>query len=506
MLDLRPVFFICGVLLIILAVIMLAPITSDLLAGNDDWSAFVKASGVTLFVGVSLALANWTENFRLNLRQAFAFTSFSWLIIAAFAALPLTFSRLDMSYTDAFFEAMSGITTTGATVIIGLDSVPPGILLWRSILQWLGGIGIIIFALAFLPMLRVGGMQLFRTEAFDTPEKVLPRAAQLAAGIGAVYIGLTILTAIALWAAQMQPFDAINHAMTSIATGGFSTRDSSIGAYPPVIHWIIFFTMIVGSLPFVFYIDALRCSFGAAGRDNQIRDMSSEHRPRRFLSCFSPLAKDSQVRVFLGVLATAILLVFLWLVFERGEGVSTAITKSAFNVTSIMTGTGYATEGFDKWGPFPFALFFLLMFVGGCAGSTTCGVKIFRFQVAYAVGLVQISRLMQPRGVFIPYYNRRPIPDEVTQSVMGFLLFFMLSFGMLALLLGMTGLDPITALSGAASAISNVGPGLGPIIGPESSYTGLNDTAKWLLSAGMLIGRLEIFAVLVLFVPSFWKE
>ena len=183
-----------------------------------------------------------------------------------------------------------------------------------------------------------------------------------------------------------------------------------------------------------------------------------------------------------------------------------AITKAAFNVTSVMTGTGYSTEGFDKWGPFPFAMFFLLMFIGGCAGSTTCGIKIFRFQVAYAVGRVQISRLMQPRGVFIPYYNRRPITDEISQSVMGFLLFFVLSYGVLALLLGMTGLDPITALSGAASAIANVGPGLGPIIGPESSYTGLNDTAKWLLSAGMLIGRLEIFAVLVLFLPSFWKE
>lgn len=479
--DLRPVFFICGVLLAILSIIMLAPIAADLVDGDDDWSAFVKAAGVTLFVGVSLILANRTENFRLNLRQAFAFTTFSWLTIVAFAALPFAFSKLEMSYTDAFFEAMSGITTTGSTVIIGLDNAPPGILLWRSILQWLGGIGIIVFALAFLPMLRVGGMQLFRTEAFDTPEKVLPRAAQLAAGIGGVYIGLTILTAITLWIAEMQPFDAINHAMTSIATGGFSTRDASIGAYPPVIHWILVVVMIVGSLPFVFYIDVLR------GR-------------------LSPLARDSQVRVFLSVLISCILLVFLWQIFAQGDGVLGAITKSAFNVTSIMTGTGYATEGFDKWGTFPFALFFLLMFVGGCAGSTTCGVKIFRFQVAYAIGRVQISRLMQPRGVFIPYYNHRPIPDEVAQSVMGFLLFFVLSFGVLALLLGATGLDPVTALSGAATAISNVGPGLGPIIGPDSSFTGLNDTAKWLLSAGMLIGRLEIFAVFILFVPSFWKE
>ena len=481
MLDLRPVFFICGVLLAILAVIMLVPAAVRPAAPDSDWPAFVKAFGVTLFVGISLILANRAEGFRLNLRQAFAFTVLSWLIIAAFSALPFAFSGLEMSYTDAFFEAMSGITTTGATVIIGLDNAPPGILLWRSILQWLGGIGIIVFALAFLPVLRVGGMQLFRTEAFETPEKVLPRAAQLAAGIGGVYIGLTLVTAIALWMAQMAPFDAINHAMTSIATGGFSTRDASIGAYPPPIHWILFVAMIVGSLPFVFYIDAVR------GR-------------------FHPLARDSQVRVFLGVLAAAILLVVLWLIFERGEGVGAAVTKAAFNVTSVMTGTGYATEGFDKWGPFPFALFFLLMLVGGCAGSTTCGIKIFRFQVAWAVGRAQVSRLIQPRAVFIPYYNRRPIADDVAQSVMGFLLFFALSFGLLAVLLGMTGLDAITALSGAASAIANVGPGLGPIIGPESSYTGLNGTAKWLLSAGMLIGRLEIFAVLVLFLPSFWKE
>ena len=299
-------------LLAILAVIMLVPVAADL-PTHDDWSAFVKASGVTLFVGISLILANRAEGFRLNLRQAFAFTVFSWLIIAAFSALPFAFSKLELSYTDAFFEAMSGITTTGATIIIGLDNAPPGILLWRSILQWLGGIGIIVFALAFLPVLRVGGMQLFRTEAFETPEKVLPRAAQLAAGIGGVYIGLTILTAIMLWAAQMAPFDAINHAMTSIATGGFSTRDASIGAYPPLIQWILFVAMIIGSLPFVFYIDAVR------GR-------------------FDPLAKDSQVRVFLGVLAAAILLVFAWLVFNRDESMGAAITKAAFNVTSVMTG------------------------------------------------------------------------------------------------------------------------------------------------------------------------
>ncbi len=482
MLDLRPVLFICGVILSILAALMCIPAAVDLAAENAGWRGFLRAAAVTLFVGVALMLVTKADQIRLQLRQAFAFTTLSWLLVAAFAALPFMFSSPGMSVTDAFFESMSGITTTGATVIAELDRSTAGLLLWRAMLQWLGGIGIIIFALAFLPMLKVGGMQLFRTEAFDTPEKVLPRAAQLAAGIGGIYVGFTIVIFAALWIAGMSGFDALCHALTSIATGGYSTRDASIGAFSePAIHWIIVAAMIAGCLPFVFYVDAVRGKF-------------------------APMARDSQVRTFLAVLGVAILVVAIWLWAMRDEPGYLAVQKAAFNVTSVMTGTGYASDNYDLWGGFPVVVLFGLMFVGGCAGSTTCGIKIFRFQVAYAVGKAQIKRLIQPHGVFLPYYNHRPVSDEVAASVMGFFLFFVLSFGALALALGATGLDTITALSSAASAIANVGPGFGPVVGPAGNFASLDDSAKWIMSAGMLVGRLEVFAVFILFVPSFWRS
>jgi trk system potassium uptake protein TrkH len=481
-LDLRPVLFICGVILTILAALMCIPAAVDLATENPGWRGFLRSAAVTVFVGVALMLVTRAEKIRLNLRQAFAFTTLSWLLVAAFAALPFVFAGRGLSVTDAFFESMSGITTTGSTVITALDKAAPGLLLWRAMLQWLGGIGIIVFALAFLPMLKVGGMQLFRTEAFDTPEKVLPRAAQLAGGIGAIYIGFTVVIVAALWLAGMSGFDALCHAMTSISTGGFSNRDASIGAYTePAIHWILVVAMIAGCLPFVFYIDAVR---------GKLR----------------PLVQDSQVRTFLTVLGIAVLTVFAWLWAVRDEPGVAALQKAAFNVTSVMTGTGYASDNYDLWGGFPVVMMFALMFVGGCAGSTTCSVKIFRYQVAYAVGKAQISRLMQPHGVFIPYYNRRPITDEVAASVMGFFLFFVLTFGAVALALGAAGLDTITSLSAAATAVANVGPGFGPVIGPAGNFTSLDDTAKWIMSAGMLIGRLEVFTVFILLAPSFWRS
>ncbi len=482
MIDLRPVFFICGILLTGLAVVMTIPAIVDGVRGDPDWLAFLEAAGITLFVGGALILTSRAEIMRLNLRQAFAFTTFSWVVVAAFGALPFAFSKLGMSYTDALFESISGITTTGSTVITKLDTAPPGILLWRAILQWLGGIGIIVFALAILPMLKVGGMQLFRVEAFDTPEKVLPRAAQLAASIGGIYVGFTCVAAISLKFAGMNLFDAICHAMTAIATGGFSTRDLSLGAFPDhTILWIVTITMIAGSLPFVFYIDAVRGN------------------PR-------PLLRDSQVHWFFALIGTASIAAFLWLIFGRGFEPGFAATHAFFNVVSVMTGTGYTSDNFDAWGGFTVVMMFTLMFIGGCAGSTTCGIKIFRFQIAYAVGRTQVRRLMQPHGVFIPYYNRRPVSDEVASAVMGFFFLFVVTFAALALGLAALGLDTITALSGAATTIANVGPGLGPVIGPAGNFAALPDAAKWLMSVGMLLGRLEIFTVLILFTPIFWRS
>ena len=479
--DFRPIFLILGLLLSTLAVMMVIPAIADIVVGNPDWQVFAVASGVTLFIGVSLSLTSRAGGASLSVRQAFILTTMSWIVLTTFAALPFAFSQLNLDFTDAFFEAMSGITTTGSTIIVDLDTAPPGLLLWRSLLQWLGGIGIIVMALAVMPLLRVGGMQLFRMESSDLSEKALPRAAQVAAAITAIYVILTIIWVALLWLAGMGGFDAIVHAMTTIATGGFSNYDASVGHFnSAAIDAIVTVGMVIGSLPFLLYLMVLQ---GKPGN----------------------LFRDSQVQLFLTILVAIIVIIAGWLWLENGEEPLYALRLAAFNVASIMTGTGYVTAGFDKWGSFAIPIFFFIMFIGGCAGSTTCGIKIFRFQILYAAARMQFYNLAQPHGVYIPYYNHRPIPEEVIGSVMSFFFVFFATYIGLAIMLGLLGLDFITSVSAAASAISNVGPGLGSIVGPEGNYATLPTTAKWILSMGMLLGRLELFTVMVLFTRSFWR-
>lgn len=480
-LDFRPILLVNGMLLMTLATAMVLPAAVDLAVANPDWKVFASASGLTLFIGAMLALTNRAKTVALSVHQAFVMTATSWCLLPAFAALPFAFSDLNLSYTDAFFEAMSGITTTGSTVIVGLDYAPPGILLWRSLLQWLGGIGIIVMAVSVLPMLQVGGMQLFRMEFAERVEKALPRAAQIGAWISIIYLFLTLLCAALYWWVGMSGFDALNHAMTTVATGGFSTYDSSVGNFGSArVEWIATAFMILGSLPFLLYLQAIR------GTPKALWD-------------------DSQVRWFFGFLLTAIGIMIVYLVVSKDWTVADALRFTSFNVTSVMTGTGYATQDFGTWGAFAPPLFFLLMFIGGCAGSTTCGIKVFRFQVLYETARVQMRRLLRPHGVFIAYYNGKPIPESVEESVMSFFFLFMMIFALLACGLGLMGLDFITATSGAATAIANVGPGLGSVIGPAGNFATLPDGAKWLLSLGMLLGRLEIFTVLILLAPSFWR-
>lgn len=481
MLDFRPIFLVTGILLLTLAAAMLVPALVDLAAGNPDWMVFVAGSMFTLFVGGVLFLTNLTDSRKLGVRQAFLLTTIAWVAMPAFAALPFRFSELQLDYTDAFFEAMSGLTTTGSTVIVGLEAAPPGILLWRSLLQWLGGIGILVMAISVLPMLQIGGMQLFRMEFAERIEKALPRAAQIAASILMVYLALTGACVVVYWSLGMGPFDAINHAMTTVATGGFSTKDASLGHFDHTgmdVAATVF--MILGSLPFLLYVQMTRGSWGA-------------------------LLNDSQVRWFFALLGISVVMLVLHLVMVEGWSVIEAARYAAFNATSVMTGTGYATDDFSLWGAFALPVFFFLMFLGGCAGSTTCGIKIFRVQVLYETARTQLKRLLQPHGVFIGYYNRRPIPPGVAESVMSFFFLYAACFGLLAIGLGAMGLDFLTATSGAATAISNVGPGLGPIIGPAGTFASLPDAAKWLLAFGMLLGRLELFTILVLLAPSFWR-
>ena len=477
-----PIIYLIGMLLCILSLFMMIPAFVDWLYGNNDWPAFVGASLLTLFVGAILYLSNrdsTTEH--LELRQAFLLTNSAWISIALFGSLPFLLSEIDMSFTDAIFESTSGITTTGATVINNLEATSHGILIWRALLQWLGGVGIIVMALAVLPMLSIGGMQLFKTESYETPDKVVPKAASFAAGISIVYITLTVVWALMLWFAGMPLFDSIAHAMTTLATGGYSTRSDSLAAFnSSSIEIIVIFGMIVGSLPFVHYLAITK-----KGLKN--------------------LFKDDQVKLFLTLIVFVVLIVSIYLNLNDIPFLE-ALRLASFNVISIITGTGFGTSDFNNWGGFPTTILLILMFIGGCAGSTTCGLRMARIQVLVANAKAQISKLIRPHAVVVSYYNQKPIPENVAESVMGFFFLYIISFAVIACLLGGLGLDLITAISGAASAIGNVGPGLGDIIGPTGSYQSIPELGKLFLCAGMILGRLEIFAILVMFSPLFWKN
>lgn len=478
--DPRGIFLINGIFAVMLALAMLIPAVVDLVAGNADYQVFVASAAASGFLGGTVVACTWRRGIRLTLRGAFVLTTSVWLVLPTLAALPFAMAGLEMSYTDAFFEAMSGLTTTGSTVIIGLDNAPPGILIWRSILQWLGGVGIIVTAIAVLPLLQIGGMQLFRMESSESSDKAMPRAAQIAGATAVIYMVLTLVCAALLWGTGLGAFDAMAHAMTTVATGGFSTRDASVGGFAnPGMEWIIIVFMVLGSLPFVLYLQAVRGRPMALWRDTQVRWF--------FLTVG-------------GLLALVALLTDLFVQVEPMEGLRLML----FNVISVMTGTGYASADYGEWGRAATAVFFFTMFIGGCAGSTSCGITIFRFRVMFENARVQIQELIRPNSVMIPRFNGRPIESHVTDAVMSYFFLFAMVFGMLAFLLTLTGLDMTTALSGAATAVANVGPGLGDIIGPSGNFQPLPDTAKWLLSAGMLLGRLELFTVLVLFTRRFW--
>lgn len=480
MIDFRASIFINGILIITLATAMIIPAIVDLSLGHEDWVVFTSASMTCLFIGVAMAASTQEAGKTLSIRSTFIITTSSWILLATFSALPFVWSELEMSYADAFFEAMSGLTTTGATVIDGLDEAPPGILLWRGILQWLGGLGIIVMAIAILPMLQVGGMQLFKAEAFDTSEKILPRTTQTSAMLIALYVTFTVLCTISYMLAGMPVLDAIIHAMTTIATGGFSSHDKSIGHFNSLaVETVAIIFMIIGSLPFILYFKTLHGNMRALFRDSQVQTFLI------LLLVFSVIATIAQA--------------------QASDSARLGPREAIFNIVSIMTGTGYVTSAYDLWGPLAISLFFCVMFIGGCASSTSCGIKVFRFQVIYLTLKQHLNRILYPHGVFVTTYNGKPLSDMVIGSVMSFLFVYFLSVVFFTSLLTFTGHDMLTALSASATAISNVGPGLGKLIGPDSTFSLLSNQTKWILSAAMLLGRLEFFTVLVIFSRIFWR-
>jgi len=480
--TLRIIGFIIGIFLITLAISMVIPMATLLIFGHTgDLPSFLWSSLITFVAGLALLVPGRPDNVNLRPRDMYLLTVSSWLVVCVFAALPFVLTE-HTSYTDAFFESMSGITATGSTVLSGLDSMSPGILMWRSLLHWLGGIGFIGMAVAILPLLRVGGMRLFQTESSDRSEKVMPRSHMVAKSIVLVYIGITALGSLAFWAAGMSVFDAINHAMSAISTGGFSTSDQSLAKWSqPAVHWVAVVVMILGSLPFTLYVATLRGNRRA-------------------------LLRDEQVQGFLGLLLVTWLVMTTWYWWQTNLPWWTALRHVALNVTSVVTTTGFALGDYSLWGNFALMLFFYLGFIGGCSGSTAGGVKIFRFQVAYILLKANLNQLIHPRAVIRQKYNGHRLDEDIVRSILTFSFFFAITISGIALALSLLGLDWMTALTGAASTVSGVGPGLGETIGPSGNFAGLPDAAKWILSGGMLLGRLEIITVLVLCMPAFWRH
>ena len=478
----KTVFFLIGILLIVLGVAMTAPYALQIIFQEESHS-FISASFITVFIGILFVLSNLEREYKLNLRQTFLFSSLAWIMVAIFGSLPFLLSNQNFSFSEAFFESMSGITTTGATIIADLDNSPKSILLWRAIMQWLGGIGIVVMAITILPLLKVGGMQLFKMEGPDSTEKILPRTIEVAAIIILTYIILTLLCGFFYWIFGMTIFDSVSHAMTTIATGGFSTHNDSIGFFKNSnIEIVASIFIILGSIPFISYLKFIRGN----------RKVFFE---------------DVQIKGLIYLLLFSILIMFIYLFFINYESnFFDKVRISSFNVISILSGTGYVTDDFGLWGKFSLIFFLLLMFVGGCAGSTACGIKIFRLQMLLIFLKNQVKKLISPNSVIVNKYNNQKISDEFINSVLIFIFTFLFIFLIISMLLSISGLDFITSISGAASAISNVGPGLGDMIGPNGNYKDIPNISKWVLSFGMLLGRLELFAVLVLFFPSFWRN
>ncbi len=480
--DFRPILNILGLLLCIESIALLIPMLFDYINSNEDWKQFFFISCFTFLIGLVLYVGFKKEKMKINIRQAFLLTILSWFVIALFGALPFVYSSSSLSFTNGFFESVSGITTTGATVISDLDGLSSGILIWRSLLQWFGGIGIIVLAIAILPTLQIGGMQLLHMEHDDPYEKTIPKINKFIFEIVILYFSLTILCFFSYYFFGMNSFDSLIHSMTTISTGGFSNKSLSFAHFDSfALENISIIFMILGSLPFVIFIKFI-------------------HEQKIIVF------RDDQIKLFIFLLISIIFISFLWVKHYLNIEWFNALRLTTFNITSILTGTGYTSSNYNNWGGFGIIIILMIMFIGGCAGSTTGGIKIFRFQILFRGVRLQIKKLTQPHAVFLMKFNNKTVTENTYTSIISFFFIYVLLFILSSAILSFQGADFLTALSAAASAISNVGPGIGEVIGPNGNYSSINETGKWILALTMLVGRLEIFTILVLFSKNFWKK
>ncbi|WBU54523.1 TrkH family potassium uptake protein [Paracoccus sp. SCSIO 75233] len=482
MIDVRPVAHIIGRITFALGALMIFPTLIDYQAGHPNWSMMAQSMVLILVASGLVVVATHSVSRSLTIEQSFLLTSGLWLVLPLAGAVPLMLGDPGLNFTDAFFESMSGLTTTGTTVIPSLDTLSPGTNMWRAILQWSGGLGIVVVAMVFLPVMKVGGMQFFRSEGFDTLGKVLPRAGQIAAEMTWIYLGITVACALMYVITGMSFYDAVLHALTTCSTGGFSSRDASFGAYIGPAEWVATVFMILASIPFVRMVQAVRGDF-------------------------MPIWRDRQVRLYLRwvLYSISVIVIYRLLYIHQTADPWDVIRETTFNVITVFSGTGFASTNVLLWGHLPFVVLFCVALIGGCTGSTGCSVKVFRYQVLFQAVRAQIRRMQSPHRLYPLRLGGKRLEQDVVDSVMAFFTMFTLTFGLLIVGLALTGLHPKTALTGAWTAIANIGPVWGPEVTSNGSIQRFPDSAKWMMSIGMYLGRLELMSVLVLLLPRFWR-
>ena len=476
------VFFTLGLLLLINGGMMVLPAGLEMLDRGPDAGAFIGCACFSFFIGGLMVLGGRGYSRALSIRQAYFLTTMSWVVMSVFSALPLYFSSADMGFTNAVFESVSGITTTGSTVLVGLDAMPRGLLLWRGMTEWVGGIGIVAFVIILLPFLQVGGMQFYKMESSDKSEKAMSRTGDLIRALVMVYCGLTVACAFAYWLLGMSGFDAWVHAMGTIPTAGFSTHDASFGYFDSrAIELAGAFFMICGALPFVLFV-----KFFYQGKFDFHRDV--------------------QVRTFIVLLFTVVAFVTIYATFHAGLPLGDALVKSIFNVTSVMTASGFSSTNYLAWGGFVSVIFLFITYLGACAGSSTGGIKMMRLIISFQTLRAQFLKLIHPHGVVPIKFQGKSVSPDVIHGVLGFLCVYVVANTFLTIALALSGLDFETALSGAATSLANAGSGIGNLIGPAGNFSTLPDLSKWLLCLGMIAGRLELMTILVMLTPGFWRK
>lgn len=482
--DIRRVIHFLSLISAALGVTMMIPMTLDLMRSDPNWHGFFESMVLTVLGSSLIAIASHTSTrSTLGLREAWLLTAGIWLVLPAISALPFILGAPDISFTDAYFESVSGFTTTGSTVIVGLGEVPHGVLLWRGMLNWMGGLGIAFVAMIFLPMMRVGGMQLFRTEGFDTFGKILPRARDIAMSLLQVYAGLTTLCAISFALCGQSTLDAIVHAMACVATGGFGNYDANFGepSLRGASEYVAVAFMLLSAMPFIRFVQMVR---GDA----------------------RPIWHDLQVRALLRWFAYASTAVIVWRLLTTATEFEPIFRTTLFNLASILTGTGFGSDSVAGWGTFPLMVAFIIGMIGGCSGSSSGAISVFRWQLFGAALRASIRRIYSPNRIAPALYDGHPLSDDVIQPLMLYFTGYVLISGISAEAISMTGVDFTSAIFATWTSIGNIGYGLGPLVNRTGTMVDFNDAATWIMSLDMLLGRLGLLAILVILLPRFWRN